>query len=38
MSTVSKGRERLQVVLPAPAEAPEDVESDENAFFDQDVE
>lgn len=38
MSTVSKGRERLQVVMPAPAEAPEDVAADESAFFDQDIE
>jgi hypothetical protein len=37
MATVAKGRERLQVVIPpGPEEGPD--ETDEGAFFDQDVE
>ncbi len=36
MNAVAKGRERLQVVIPA-AEVEEDAESDEANFFDQDI-
>ena len=36
MNAVAKGRERLQVVIPA-AEVEEDPESDEANFFDQDI-